>query len=527
MSKSSIEWTDGTWNPTTGCTKVSQGCKYCYAEKETNRYMHMPKNTKYKKGFDVFVQHESALKEPYGWKKPTTVFVNSMSDLFHEDMALEFLQKVFKVMNETPEHTYQILTKRGKRLEELSDQLDWSDNIWMGVSVENKETENRIESLVKSGAKHRFLSVEPLLEELSDLKLDGIEWVIVGGESGSKKARPIEKDWVLKIKKNCDEQNVLFFFKQWGKNRNNPSADDVTMDKEHSFYAKGGCMIDGEIYLANPTIKDYTPEKLKLFKEEYLVVDEYEELETIWELKSYLPTMKKPLFKQLKEDINKNNLNDPILFVTTSENKKLVIDGHTRLKACKELKMKGLLTKEVKEDFESLEEIKLWMVKHQCQKRNLSKIERIQLAFLSKPTIEKIAKENLSKAGKKEKITAAIDTNQQIAILADVSRTTVVRYNSVLESGDKSVLRRVNKGELSISKANTIIKSKAKTDKEKSDKKETPLKSYHSIEEAAGALNKDLIKGIVILKDESQTGLISSYQKNNFGVVVISETTIN
>jgi protein gp37 len=190
MSKTNIEWTSATWNPTTGCTKISKECENCYAEKLTKRYMTMPNHVKYHKGFDKFVMHEDALNEPFKWKEPKTVFVNSMSDLFHKEVKIEFLKKVFAVMNKTPQHTYQILTKRANYLKKYSDQLTWSDNIWMGVSVGHKAGERRIQDLVDSGAKHKFLSVEPLIEELNDLNLEGIDWVIVGGESGDNKSRP-------------------------------------------------------------------------------------------------------------------------------------------------------------------------------------------------------------------------------------------------------------------------------------------------------------------------------------------------
>ena len=281
MADSTIEWTTKTWNPTTGCTKVSKECDNCYAEVLTNRYMHMPQQAKYKHGFGVFVMHKDSLKEPYEWKNPETVFVNSMSDLFHKDVTLDFLKKVFKVMNETLQHTYQILTKRHHELEKYSDELEWTDNIWMGVSVGHEAGVRRIESLVKSGAKHKFLSVEPLIEELPDLELEGIDWVIVGGESGTKNIRLVQKDWILKVKKNCDAQNVPFFFKQWGKSKFNPNPNDPTINKEHRYHSKGGSQLDGEIYWTNPTIKDDSIPMINVFGEEHFVMDEIEGLNSI------------------------------------------------------------------------------------------------------------------------------------------------------------------------------------------------------------------------------------------------------
>lgn len=203
-----IEWTDKTWNPTTGCDKVSAGCKNCYAEAITQRF---PQN--FPNGFKL-TTYEDRLDQPRKWRSPSRIFVNSMSDLFHDEVPLEFLQKVFKVMNETPQHIYQILTKRHKRLVELAGKLTWSPNIWMGVSVENQKVSDRIDGLRQVPAKVRFLSCEPLLEAL-DLDLTDIHWVIVGGESGHHH-RPIEQEWVESILKQCQDQNVAFFFKQWG-----------------------------------------------------------------------------------------------------------------------------------------------------------------------------------------------------------------------------------------------------------------------------------------------------------------------
>ena len=213
MAQSSIEWTEMTWNPTTGCNKISAGCKYCYAEVMTRRLEAMGIE-KYKDGFKVRT-HEDSLQAPYSWKKPKIVFVNSMSDLFHPEVPKAFIQKVFFVMNDTPQHTYQVLTKRADRLFELHGQLNWTNNIWMGVSVEDERVTNRIDFLRKTNAQTKFLSCEPLIGPLQEMNLSGINWVIVGGESG-RKARPIYESWVWDIKQQCDDQGPAFFFKQWG-----------------------------------------------------------------------------------------------------------------------------------------------------------------------------------------------------------------------------------------------------------------------------------------------------------------------
>jgi protein gp37 len=213
MAQSSIEWTEMTWNPTTGCDKVSAGCKFCYAEIMSKRLQAMGID-KYKDNFEVRT-HESALAVPYTWKHGKIVFVNSMSDLFHKDVPLEFIKKVFKVMNDNHQHVFQVLTKRAERLFEVHNELKWTANIWMGVSVENEKVVDRIDFLRKTKAKVKFLSCEPLIGPLPKMNLKKIDWVIVGGESGHT-PRPMDADWVLDIQKQCEKKDVAFFFKQWG-----------------------------------------------------------------------------------------------------------------------------------------------------------------------------------------------------------------------------------------------------------------------------------------------------------------------
>jgi|SRR5690348_14931764 len=213
MAQSSIEWTEMTWNPTTGCNKISAGCKFCYAEVMTRRLQAMGIE-KYKDGFKIKT-HESSLHIPYLWNGNKIVFVNSMSDLFHPEVPLEFIQKVFEIMNDTSQHTYQVLTKRADRLYEIHHLLNWTKNIWMGVSVEDERVIDRIDFLRETNAYIKFLSCEPLIGPLRNINLDNINWAIVGGESG-RKARPIKESWVWDIRQQCAEQGVAFFFKQWG-----------------------------------------------------------------------------------------------------------------------------------------------------------------------------------------------------------------------------------------------------------------------------------------------------------------------
>ena len=228
---SKIEWTETTWNPVTGCTKISYGCKHCYAERMSKRLQAMGME-KYRRGFEVVV-HESVLQEPLKWKNPSLVFVNSMSDLFHKAVPTEFVQSVFGVMNEASQHTFQVLTKRPGRVKQIDARLDWAPNIWLGTSIESERWLDRLDRLKATGACTKFLSLEPLLGPLPDLDVSGIDWVIVGGESGPG-ARPMDAEWVREIRDNCVDSEVPFFFKQWGgvfKKKTGRTLDGRTWDE--------------------------------------------------------------------------------------------------------------------------------------------------------------------------------------------------------------------------------------------------------------------------------------------------------
>jgi protein gp37 len=230
-TRSSIEWTEMTWNPVTGCTKVSRGCKHCYAERMARRLEAMGAE-RYRNGFRVTL-HPEALDAPRRWRQPRVVFVNSMSDLFHDDVPLAYIQRVFDTMRDCPRHTFQVLTKRSERLAALAPQLSWARNVWMGVSVEDARALYRVADLRCAPAAVRFLSLEPLLGPLNALALDAIDWVIVGGESGPH-ARPMEKAWVTDIRERCRAASVPFFFKQWGgvrKDRTGRALDGKTYDE--------------------------------------------------------------------------------------------------------------------------------------------------------------------------------------------------------------------------------------------------------------------------------------------------------
>jgi protein gp37 len=212
-TESKIEWTEMTWNPVTGCTKISAGCKHCYAERMAKR-LHAMGVDRYRHAFQVTL-HDDLVTLPLKWRQPRLIFVNSMSDLFHEAVPLEFIQRVFSTMVQCPQHNFQVLTKRSGRLRDVAGQLPWAPNIWMGVSVEDYRVVHRIPDLRQVPAHVRFLSCEPLIGPLEGLPLDGIHWVIVGGESGPK-ARPMSLEWVESILRQCRNADVPFFFKQWG-----------------------------------------------------------------------------------------------------------------------------------------------------------------------------------------------------------------------------------------------------------------------------------------------------------------------
>ena len=239
-TRSGIEWTETTWNPVTGCSKVSPGCAHCYAERMAKRLQAMGVR-KHGVGFDV-ATHADALDEPYRWKRPRLVFVNSMSDLFHPSVPAAFIEAVFATMNEVSQHTFQVLTKRPERVRALESRLWWTPNIWLGVSIESEQWLERLGPLTATGARTKFLSLEPLLGPIPGLDLSGIDWVIAGGESGPG-ARPMQVEWVRSIRDTCVRGEVPFFFKQWGgvfKKRTGRTLDGRTWDQMPAV-AAGTC----------------------------------------------------------------------------------------------------------------------------------------------------------------------------------------------------------------------------------------------------------------------------------------------
>ncbi len=235
MTKTKIEWTESSWNPITGCTKISDGCLNCYAEKMAFRLKAM--GTKgYENGFEVTLQPHQ-LDKPLKLKKPQMIFVNSMSDIFHENVPDDYILKIFEIMNKAHWHTFQVLTKRPQRLESLRNKINWTKNIWLGTTIESNKYIDRVDYIKKTDASIKFISFEPLLSSVKEVDLKGIDWVIVGGESGSG-ARFIKKEWVYEIKNKCEDLNIAFFFKQWG----------GTNKK------KSGRLLDGKVYNELPKI---------------------------------------------------------------------------------------------------------------------------------------------------------------------------------------------------------------------------------------------------------------------------------
>jgi len=244
MKTTKIEWTDKTWNPITGCSKISAGCANCYAEIMARRLQAMGQK-KYTNGFEVTLHH-SVLTDPMLWHKPHTVFVCSMGDLFHEKVSFKFIDEVIKVIKSTPQHNYQILTKRAERMADYFSVRSIPSNVWLGVTVDVKKSKSRIDCLRGLSATVKFLSCEPLLEDLEVLDLQGIDWVIVGGESGLK-ARPMRKEWVLSIMEQANNQKAIFFFKQWG----TWGSDGIKRNKKLN-----GKRLNGKIYQSMPEFQE-------------------------------------------------------------------------------------------------------------------------------------------------------------------------------------------------------------------------------------------------------------------------------
>ena len=514
------------WNLTLGCTHVSDECTHCTAERIINRLATNPRTPKYHNGFDKVVTFDDALNEPATWTEPKEVWVSPLSDLFHPDVPDAFITKAFEVMASTPQHTYYILTKRPERMETLK-KLPWEHHIIMGVSVGTQEATARIPLLKKCGARRTFVAFEPLLEEITKVDLKGISFVYVAGEQGGK-GRKMEQAWVETIKKQCDRQKVPFRFKGWGNAAHNPDPSDPTLNKLHRYHTRGGCALNGKLHLDHPFDEAVKLPTVELFGREHLVMDAAYGLTTIWELKGYLPVMQKELMSQLQDDIRRNGMNDPVLFCRIGE-VNLLLEGHTRLMVAMRLGLETVPMKEVAEPFASLDEVKLWMVQHQFRRRNLTTVEKIELAWLSRDTIEQMAKANLSKGGKEKGIEQTVDTHAEIARLAGVGRTTVVRYSIVVAKAPKALLDRLHNGTITISSAYNRLKSLSTNGEPAATNTPSaepapppPYREITSHEEGLNLLNNNEIYGIITLPDNDFLTYFTEKQLQLFGVQILN-----
>lgn len=227
-----VEWTEQPWNSISGCTKISSGCKNCYAEKVAE-WLHRMKNPRYKNGFNLTL-HEDLLELPLRWRKPRRIFIGSMSDIFHQDIPKDFILKAFDTTNKCPQHTFIVLTKRAERMEELSPEINWTANIWMGVTVEETVYKHRINRLRNTDAVKKFVCAEPLLGDLGEVDLNEMDWLVIGGESGPN-SRPMEEDWVVSLRDQCAEQNVMFTFKQWGGKKRKENGSLLQGEYHHNL----------------------------------------------------------------------------------------------------------------------------------------------------------------------------------------------------------------------------------------------------------------------------------------------------
>ncbi|WP_147293649.1 ParB/RepB/Spo0J family partition protein [Chryseobacterium indoltheticum] len=438
------------------------------------------------------LKYQEILDTPSTWIDNSYISIsNSKTGLLRintndkNNPAFVFYKKITEVIKNS-NHTYNILFDTATLHIPNLLNIGYGNNVVIGLHMEFGLLEFLIHSIFQDTQIHRkYLHISTFDDyiDVIDYSRYAFEWLVIDLQEDCffnllRFQQPF-KTWHEAIhlqRLNCEKHNVPFHFKSWGKVENNPNPNDPTLNPVHRYYTKTGCMLDGKIYYYDPITKTTAP-TLTLFDNEYYIMDEHCGLNTIWELKSYLPFMKPELFELLKEDIHLNGLNDPILYILTKDSTKVVIEGHTRLRACIELDIKDFPIKEVKEDFDSIEDIQLWMLKHQFQRRNMSSVERLELAYQSKEIIEKRAKLNLSKAGKGDSVTETFDTNLEIAQLAGVGKTTVVNYGNVMAKASPNLIEQMRKGKLSISGAYNKIKDKTPKS-EKTNPEIVYLKSF-------------------------------------------------
>jgi protein gp37 len=510
MAKNSkIGWTHHTANLWWGCVKVADGCSNCYAcEIAEFRQHDVWGNDKPRRMIkDVWKSLGKYQKEAEELNEIHRVFVGSMMDLFELPKPLvdsngnpmiegidefsntgQLRDRFFsEVVPNSPNLMFLLLTKRPSNINKYIPE-EWKDNppknVMFGTSVSDQKTAKTfIPQLAKVNGK-RFLSAEPLTGpiDLMEQDVDGnpllasLHWIITGGESGVKDIRQMESEWVSVIKDHCKNNNIPFYFKQWGRDEFNPDQNDPTIKKKHPWHAKGGCMYDGKIYMNYPShFSDDTTHIINLFDEDHFVIDQWKGFYIIDELKSYLPAMDDEIYLKLRKNIKSNGLDNQILYFENKQKKRIVIDGHSRLRACLEIGLTHIPSRKVVEKFENIGEIKLWIVKNQCERRNLSTVERLKLAFLSINEIEKMAYKNLSLAGKNKTVDKKINTCEEIGKIAGVSPSTVSRYKFVMDNFkefddiSKTIIDNLNNGVISISKAQSLMKKYSKKNAELPD----------------------------------------------------------
>lgn len=506
---SSIGWIHHSANLWWGCVKVSDGCSNCYACEIAEFRQH-----------DVWGNDKPRRKIENVWKEITKyqkeaekvgqihrVLVGSMMDIFEKPKPLVdhrgnpitqndnelwntglLRDKFFnEIVPDCPNLMFLLLTKRPSNINKYIPE-EWKENppknVMFGTSVSNQENSNLfIPHLAKVNGK-RFLSAEPLTGPIDLMQqdadgnalLDSLHWIITGGESGLKDIRQMESEWVSVIKNHCENNKIPFFFKQWGRDEFNPDQNDPTIKKKHPWHAKGGCTYNGKIYMNYPShFNDDIIPVVDLFDVDHFVIDQWEGLCIVDELKSYLPAMDDEIYLKLKENIKSNGLDNQILYFENKQKKRIVIDGHSRLKASIEIGLTDIPSRKVVEKFENLDEIKLWMVKNQCERRNLSKVESLKLAFLSINEIEKMAYKNLSLAGKNKTVDKKINTCEEIGKIAGVSPSTVSRYKFVMDNFKEfddiatTIIDNLNNGLITISMAKSLMKKHSKKNAELTD----------------------------------------------------------
>lgn len=563
---SKIEWTHHTANLWWGCTKVHEGCDNCYAEAASKHRGKSVWGNDNPRALVMSVWADLAKYQKTAQTLGTVhkVFVGSMMDIFEKPMPVNdwngkpqtfdtdvIRQRFFKEISEGkyPNLLFLLLTKRPSNINKYIPE-SWKEtppeNVMFGTSPANQATAfTLVEQLVKVNGK-RFLSVEPQLGELSLipwLSKGDIHWVIQGGESGHHK-RPFDTDWGRKLKAECEQYNVPFFFKQIDKVqaipddlmvRENPhfyqqilksknmkeNNEDLNKGKsaeQHKsyYYQRHGYIIDNVCFFNGNVQNIDDLDYVTLLGQSYPVMESYNGFSSIWPLKSYLPFLKNEVYKKLLHSIKEGGLMEPVVYLTTPEGQKVVVDGHNSLIAAMELNMTELATQEITEVFTSLDEIKLWIIKRQFQRTNLSNQQKVRLAYQAKETIQALANKNREKAANGESIETHIVTCEEIARLAGVGKSTVTRFESIMKSGKQEIIRQLENDEVTIGFAYSFIEANKKV-------KESKAKQVFSIDHGNNLLNIGEIETFMIVTDRKQIDLLPQSKQAKVGFYIMEK----